>query len=337
MLACCMALYRLTEQEALRNFGRNPRSRWYGPGIDVRDPGGPFAIQQINAGVYVPHVNPHFKFSKSDSVFAIGSCFARALESYLVHHKFDVVSAAPDFDAFELAGRDSRQLGFTNKYNTAAIRDAIAWALDPSTPYPDAAIVQVADDLWIDPHTNPTLRLASRERTRERRRILNDVYSRIRNCRVVIMTLGLIEVWLDRETGNCLNMAPTPPMRARHPDRYSFHVLDYNENMKNLDDVYRLLTAYGHTDVNIVVTVSPVPLVATFTERDVVVANTLSKAMLRVCAETWAAQHSNVHYFPSYEIVTMSDRSLTWAEDGRHVQGGMVREIMSLFTNQYVA
>jgi len=42
-----------------------------------------------------------------------------------------------------------------------------------------------------------------------------------------------------------------------------------------------------------------------------------------------------VHYFPSYEIVQNSDRSLTWEEDMRHVKGEVVRHIMSLFLHNY--
>jgi len=41
----------------------------------------------------------------------------------------------------------------------------------------------------------------------------------------------------------------------------------------------------------------------TFSTMDIVVANTWAKSLLRAVAQEWAAAHSNVDYFPSYEIV----------------------------------
>jgi GSCFA family protein len=88
--------------------------------------------------------------------------------------------------------------------------------------------------------------------------------------------------------------------------------------------------------VQIVVTVSPVPLMATFSGEDIVVANTYSKLLLRTVAQEWAEAHRNVHYFPSYEIVQNSDRVVTWEEDLRHVKGEVTNHIMELFLRHYL-
>jgi hypothetical protein len=83
------------------------------------------------------------------------------------------------------------------------------------------------------------------------------------------------------------------------------------------------------------VTVSPVPLMATFSAEDIVIANTYSKSLLRTVAQEWANKHENVHYFPSYEIVQNSDPKVTWEEDRRHVKGQVVQHIMKLFLHNY--
>jgi hypothetical protein len=88
--------------------------------------------------------------------------------------------------------------------------------------------------------------------------------------------------------------------------------------------------------VQFVVTVSPVPLMATFSTEDVVIANTYSKSLLRTVAQEWTAAHQNVHYFPSYEIVQNSERAITWEEDLRHVQGKVVQHIMGLFMESFL-
>jgi hypothetical protein len=79
-----------------------------------------------------------------------------------------------------------------------------------------------------------------------------------------------------------------------------------------------------------------VPLMATFSTEDVVIANTYSKSLLRTAAQEWAAAHRNVHYFPSYEIVQNSEPAITWEEDLRHVQGKVVQHIMDLFMESFL-
>src|SRR5438094_2964498 len=152
---------------------------------------------------------------------------------------------------------------------------------------------------------------------------------------MVIITLYLAVVYRDIIANIFLNHAPIPDAFRSHPDRYEFHITNFAQNLSNLERIHTLLSQFGHADVQIVVTVSPVPLLATFSGVDVVLANTYSKCLLRAVAQEWAAAHKNVHYFPSYEIVQNSDRSLTWEEDMRHVKGNVVLHIMSLFLRNY--
>jgi GSCFA family protein len=72
------------------------------------------------------------------------------------------------------------------------------------------------------------------------------------------------------------------------PSRYEFHLTSFAENRANLEGIYALLSEYGHPDVHIVVTVSPVPLMNTFSSTDIVVANTWAKSLLRAVAQEWA-------------------------------------------------
>jgi len=53
-----------------------------------------------------------------------------------------------------------------------------------------------------------------------------------------------------------------------------------------------------------ILTVSPVPLIATYEDRHVLVSNTYSKSVLRVAAEEISKRNPMCDYFPSYEIIT---------------------------------
>ena len=157
------------------------------------------------------------------------------------------------------------------------------------------------------------------------------------NCRAVIITLGLVEVWRDARANVFINNTPIQALLGAQPNRYEFHVTSFAENWSNLEAIHAVLSRYGHPDVRIVVTVSPVPLTATFSTTDVVTANTYSKSLLRAIAHEWAAAHENVDYFPSYEIVQNSDRASVWQPDLTHVKGPGLRHIIDLFLQSYLS
>jgi hypothetical protein len=87
-----------------------------------------------------------------------------------------------------------------------------------------------------------------------------------------------------------------------------------------------------------ILTVSPVPLVATMEDRSVLVSTTYSKSVLRVAAEEVAAAQGGVAYFPSYEVITGNHASGRYfAEDLRDVTEAGVAHVMRLFMRHYVA
>ena len=322
----------ITTAQAKRNFV-SPYSRWHRKDALPSELKGTLACQRLREPLFVPAILPGFKIEHEDKIFAIGSCFARGVELALISQKMDVLSKAAEFDSFPTMNGELA-LGFTNKYNTFSIHDELRWALDPAAQFPRESLVDLGNGIFYDPHTNPSLQLASLEETIQRREIMQIVTRRISQCRVVIITLGLVEVWRDNIANVFINQL-IPAMHSSYPDRYELHVTNFVENLSNLERIHGLLRQFGHQDVQIVVTVSPVPLQATFSGEDVVIANTYSKSLLRAVAHEWAAAHKNVHYFPSYEIVQNSDRSLTWEEDMRHVKGKVVQHIMSLFVRNY--
>ncbi len=328
--------YFATGSEALRNYEQNCANRWYKDEADANDPEGKYAFQRLRQTWFTPKIDPKFKLQRDDKFYAIGSCFARGLEFALRKRKFAVESAAPEFARLQPVNKALSGLGFTNKYNTFSILNELRWALDPDAVFPVESIAQVTETTWSDPHITPVLELSGFEETLERRALLQTVTKRITECRAVIITLGLAEVWRDVQADVYVNSTPIPSLFKTQPDRYEFHVTSFAENWTNLETIHALLSRYGHPDLRFVVTVSPVPLMATFSTMDVVVANTYSKSLLRTVAQEWAAAHDNVDYFPSYEIVLNSDRAAAWEADLRHVKGTGAQHIMGLFVQSYL-
>jgi hypothetical protein len=328
--------YVATAAEAMKNYTRNAARTWYKDGVELNDPAGRYAFQRLSETWFSPHVDSKFRFRRDDKFYAIGSCFARGLENALAKYKIAVESAAPEFAKLQPAKRGASGLGFTNKYNTYSILNELRWALDRDAAFPVESIVRLTKTTWYDPHTNPTLSFTGLEETLERRALIQTVTKRIRSCRAVVLTLGLAEVWRDVQADIYVNCTPVPSLFKTQPNRYEFHLTSFAENWANLEAIYTLLSRYGHPDFHIVVTVSPVPLMNTFSTMDIVVANTWAKSLLRAVAQEWAAAHENVDYFPSYEIVQNSDRAAVWEPDLRHVRGAGVQHIMELFLRNYL-
>ena len=328
--------YVATAIEAIQNYAKNKAKTWYKDGLEPDDRDGKYAFQRLRETWFSPQVDPKFKLRREDKFYAIGSCFARGLENSLAGRNIVVESAAPEFARLQPANKEGSGLGFTNKYNTYSMLNELRWALDPDAEFPRESIVPLTKTTWYDPHTTPTLHFVGLEETLERRALIQTVTNRIKNCRAVILTLGLAEVWRDVQADVFVNCTPIPSLFKTEPDRYEFHLTKFGENLNNLEAIYALLSRYGHPDFHILVTVSPVPLMNTFSTMDIVVANTWAKSLLRAVAQEWAGAHANVDYFPSYEIVQNSDRAAVWEPDLRHVKGEGALHIMELFVQNYL-
>lgn len=277
-----------------------------------------------------------FTLSKRDNFFTIGSCFARALEDIFISSKLNVSSYTDDFLKWRTINEHVMALGATNRYNTGAIANDFRWHLDEGITFPEDAFLKISDDLYTDPHMNPTLAPGSLEELKERRRVWASVFERLSNVNVVIITLGLIEAWYDEKTELILNSAPDQRAIRKEPKRFSFVKLGFQDNLDNLNEVYHLLSKVCPKNFRMVVTVSPVPMARTFTCQDIVVANQYSKNCLRAVAQEFSDMHENVAYFPSYEIALNSNPDRVWEpSDRRHVKGDFSVEIVQQFFAMY--
>src|SRR5439155_25099163 len=129
-------------------------------------------------------------------------------------HKVAVESAAPEFARLQPAKKEISPLGFLNKYNTYSILNELRWALDSGAEFPRESIVQLTKTTWDDPHTTPILEFADLEEILERRALMQAVTKRIKNCRAVIVTLGLAEARLHVQRDVFANCTP---LDVAHP------------------------------------------------------------------------------------------------------------------------
>ena len=248
-------------------------------------------------------------------IAAIGSCFAERVT--------EVLSARGMNTTFHPTGL---------QYNTFSILQEFRHLFTEPSPYSDDDITLAGEHGWEHPFRK-SLRADSREQILAMQAEADaqalEAYSK---ADLVIITLGLTEIW--QRTSDGLVAVELPPAPLHERGDFQFRSATTAENIANLHAIVDVLRE--HTSAEILVTVSPVPLHATFRDMDVVVANCESKTRLRAAVADFLEQRPDVHYFHSYELVAhWQGPESFFLEDGRHVSPEGVAFIMNEFLRMY--
>ncbi|MEO1169874.1 MAG: GSCFA domain-containing protein [Pseudomonadota bacterium] len=304
-----MTLEKLNSLEALQTRRNNPVANW-----------GMRSEENRVEPIARPAFEVPFRLEPGEPIFTIGSCFARHIEKGLSDRGFRI----PMRELFETEAFAGVDPLVVNNFGSPSIYNEIAWAFGEQSFDEELGFVELAPDKFVDLHMVNSLRAAPFDLVRARREGLKKATKTISDCRVLIMTLGLTELWWDEAAQTYLNTTPLPSVIKRWPDRFSFHVLDFQECADYLIEAFKIIFANARPDFQVLLTVSPVPMAATHRHLDVITANCYSKSLLRTVAEHVVSRFDNVTYFPSYETVTLSDRRISWADDLVHVNREMV-------------
>lgn len=274
-----------------------------------------------------PVLSPGFRIGAGDTVFTIGSCFARNVERALLAERVSVPTAEFAAPAEEAPGQPNRIL---NQYNPATMLQC----LDAAEAAPDDhGLYPTGEDMVVDALLATGSRPVTRARAMERREQIAALYrDGLAGADAVIVTLGLVECWYDTVAGVYLNEAPPRRTIRAAPGRFEFRRLGVGECRDMVFAMLDRLSGPGGRPV--ILTVSPVPLQVTFAGCDAMVANGYSKALLRVVAEEAAEAFGSVDYFPSFEVVTTAGLS-AYGDDNVHVRPAIVERIVTRMLTVY--
>jgi len=244
--------------------------------------------------------------SKSTRFFTMGSCFARNISAALNKNGFN-----------------STHMEISEYINTTyANRAFVDWL---STGKTDVAVNERIQEL-LPPGWNA-------ESTLEK----------IRNTDVFILTLGVAPAFFDKATGAFVLPRPTSLNSRVLGEQYEYRTTTVQENVDNvlylIDFVRRLAP-----NAKIVITVSPVPLLASFEFESCVVADCLSKSTMRLVAHQVVNQSNlkNIIYWPSFEVFRWGGSNASnfyAADDGAawHVSEDKVNATISAFIDMFNA
>jgi hypothetical protein len=298
------------------------------------------SVVDIPADDVDPVVSAKFRIGLSDHVATAGSCFAQHISRHLAGSGFNYLVTesahplvAPWASKYQYGVFTAR---YGNIYTSRQLHQLIERAYGLFSPGEDAW--PIGNGRYVDPfrpQIQPGGFSSLEELHADRKQHLAAVRRAIKHLDVLVFTLGLTEGWICRADGAALPLCPGVAGGSFDEKRYTFVNLSVTNVVEELVAAIQLLRA-NNPSARVILTVSPVPLIATMEDRSVLVSTTYSKSVLRVAAEEVAARYDFVAYFPSYEIVTGGfAKGRYFADDLRSVTEAGVAHVMRLFMHHY--
>ena len=279
---------------------------------------------------------PKFDINASSKISSAGSCFAQHITK--VFKKFGLspyIVETPHPLSIEFGESTGSYNLFSARYgNIYTSRQCLELLLQAIGEIP------VIEDFVEENHTFfDLLRPASiplgfsslMECKADRAYHLKKVRYMFETADIFVFTLGLTESWRNTNLNFTYPVCPGTVKGKYDPNKHSFHNLSDEEVKIDLEKIISILKIVN-PNIKLILTVSPVPLVATYTKQNVLLASSYSKSILRaVCGELDYA-HENVQYFPSFEIVNhICSFGQYLGEDLRDISQRGVNHVMDVF------
>ena len=258
-------------------------------------------------------------------VSSIGSCFAEEILIWLNQNNFNTV-----------------QPGWGMVYNPRNIKLIVKAALEYETFAPSERLWDFGDgDIrtpYIKCQSLQPVFLGSNESAalKKEEAVFQKFASVLKNIDLLIITLGQTEYWYsDGDKEYPFYAAPWAGIEGGKEKHRSSN-LTQSEVCSDLRETIELLKKHN-SDLKILVSVSPVPLVAS-TQKGLsaYVYAGAAKSSLHSAVMEVVSDSEDVFYMPSYEIV-MAEPQNSFKDDGRHVLRATVDKIMNTFRELYVS
>ena len=275
------------------------------------------------------------EITRSTPIASMGSCFAREIKAVLLREGYSYITEEVNHPASRHASSAWERL-----YNLSSMRQIFEYTFEewaPALRWWKAPVSGKVQDPFRRIILYDSLEQADADFRHHR------ICSRkaLKRAEVLILTLGLTEIWEDRSDGSVICL-PAGPYVSEGGDmsRYEFRVSRYAENLANLERIHAIMAVHN-PGCKLIVTVSPVHLWATFRkDRDVISASCNSKSILRAVADEFCSLHENTFYFPAFEIATiyrplMGQPIYAEGRENFHVNQDTVDFIMKTFFEFY--
>jgi len=279
---------------------------------------------------------PKFAIQPDDPVSTAGSCFAQHIGRALSERGFEWCDAEPAPSCLTPEDRQRFNYGIfsfrtANIYTTAMLRQWMEWGLGETAP-PDE--VWKENGRFFDPF-RPAIEPGGFESAEElllsRMATARAVRRAVKRSAVFTFTLGLTEGWINREHGYVYAACPGTLQGRFDAKLHAFRNFTQSQVLADLTAAFDMAREIN-PDIRFLLTVSPVPLIATASGEHALVATTYSKSVLRAAAGEYVQTRDYADYFPSYELITGAPFRARFYEDNlRSVTPQGVAFVMDAF------
>lgn len=212
--------------------------------------------------------------SLKQDILTTGSCFSDAIGLKLAEHKFPVLINP-----------------FGPSYNPVSIHKTLRAALNGALPLSHSYFEHGGIYSHYDFHSE----FSDPDKTvveHKVKSVIQTAHHFLKDAHWIIITYGTAWIYKRNETNDIvLNCHKVPATN------FTKELLTEKKIIESFEGFYQNLKAVNPS-CNIMLTVSPVRHI-----KDSIQFNSLSKAILRTACHTISENHSNVVYFPSYEIM----------------------------------
>ncbi len=282
-----------------------------------------------------------FNISAKTRVSCAGSCFAQHVGRQLRERGFNYQDFEPaptlldNPQVRQRYGYEIYSARFGNIYTARQLRQLFSRASGKFVP---KEVVWEQDGRFYDPF-RPAIEPQGFSSLAEFKASQTAHFAAIRRLAtrtdLFVFTLGLTESWISRADGAVYPMCPGTHAGSFDAGKYEFKNFSYSEILIDMQWVVAYLTKLN-PNIRFLLTVSPVPLVATASDKHVLVATTYSKSVLRAVAGYLSDQVESIDYFPSYEIITApATRGFFYDPNLRTVTDAGVSFVMGHFFSEH--
>ena len=269
---------------------------------------------------------------KDDRIISAGSCFAGNIAPLIERAGFHYLRTEIMDDDGDRFGYSRYSAGYGNIYTPRQLLQLLRRATGAFKPVDDRwreegrVIDLFRPGLAYPAEDDEELDLITRSH-------LSLTLKAFSSATVLIFTLGLTEAWVSKIDGAVYPVCPGAVAGAFDPDRYQFVNLGVSDTVADLRAALGLLREIN-TGLRVMLSVSPVPLMATATPAHVLSASTYSKSVLRVACEEICASEPATMYFPAYEIIVGPGHAQHFESDLRTISAcGLEAVASALFAH----
>lgn len=299
----------------------------------------PKSVSLTDTALIDPILETKFRFDIDKKFASAGSCFAQQLSTCLKEVGVNYItkesshSLLNDSEA-DLYNYNTFSARYGNIYTVSQLKQLFQRAFNDSIC---TSHILTSDNSFIDayrPRIQPNGFSSREELELDRKFHYKAVRSVFEELDVFIFTLGLTEAWRSSIDNDTFPVCPLVVTESVSKKDYYLHNFSLDEIERDLTEFVELLAEVNNS-AKIILSVSPVPLVATGNRQHILVSNCFSKSLLRVAAGNVSSRFSNVDYFPSFEIINTIPGY--FSSNLRTVTRKGINHVMKVFIKHYLS